>query len=239
MNMIKMLNKIIGILKNDKNYTLDDTYSLKQLLYIVFYRAIQIVNGLIIKIKINSQGIIFCGSHVKIQYGFLIKAGKSLILEDGVVLNAISENGIILGRNVTIAKYSILQCTGVIAHKGVGIKIGNNSAIGAHSYLGGQGGIEIGNDVIMGPGVKIFSENHNFENTDVLIRKQGESRDKVKINDNCWIGANAIILAGVEIGYGCVIAAGSVVTKSLPDNNIAAGVPAKILKQRCLENKKC
>jgi acetyltransferase-like isoleucine patch superfamily enzyme len=237
--MINILSKIIGILKNDKNYSLDDKYNGKELFHIVLYRMMQLLHGLLLKIKINSQGILFCGNNVKIKYGFLIKAGKSLILEDGVILDAISAEGIILGNNVTIAKYSILQCTGVIKKKGVGIKIGNNSAIGAQSYLGGQGGIVIGNDVIMGPGVKIFSENHNFENPDILIRKQGENRKGVKINDNCWIGANVTILDGVEIGYGCVIAAGSVVTKSIPENSIAAGIPSKILKQRCMENKKC
>ena len=79
-----------------------------------------------------------------------------------MILNALSVNGIALGNNVTIAKNSVLQCTGVIAKKGEGIVIGNDSAVGAQSYLGGQGSIEIGDDVIMGPGVKIFSENHNY-----------------------------------------------------------------------------
>jgi acetyltransferase-like isoleucine patch superfamily enzyme len=237
--MMKILGKIIGVLKNDKNYTLDDKYSVKELFYIVLYRMMQLINGFFIKMQIDSKGILFCGKHVNIQYGFLVKAGKSLILEDGVVLNALSENGIILGNNVTIAKYSILQCTGVIARKGVGIKIGNNSAVGGQTYLGGQGGIEIGNDVIMGPGVKIFSENHNFKNPEEVIRKQGENRKGVKINDNCWIGSNVTILDGVEIGAGCVIAAGSVVTKSIPANSIAAGVPTKVIKQRCPEKNKC
>lgn len=231
--MKRIIENIIRLLKNDKNYRLDPNYSLKELFYIVKYRGIQFLRGFFNKIKIGkSNGFIFCGKNVKIEYGFLIKAGKNLILEHSVILNALSENGITLGDNVTIAKGAILQCTGVIAKKGVGIKIGNTSAVGAQSYLGGQGGIEIGNDVIMGPGVRIFSENHNYNIQDIVIRKQGEIRKEVKIGNNCWIGANATILAGVEIGEGCVIAAGSVVTKSIPPNSISTGIPAKVLKSR-------
>lgn len=164
------------------------------------------------------------------QHAYQVLAGKSLIIEDGVHINALSANGIVLGNNVTIAKYAILTCTGVIANRGTGIEIGNNSGIGAQSFLGGQGGIKIGNDVIMGPQVKIFSENHNYDRSDVIIRKQGESRKGISIEDNCWIGAGVTILDGVTISKGCVVAAGSVVTKSIPKNSIAAGVPAKVIK---------
>ena len=99
-------------------------------------------------------------------------------------------------------------------------------------FLADKGGIKIGNDVIMGPQVKIFSENHNYSQTYILIRKQGESRKGVTIGDNCWIGAGVTILDGVSIANGCVIAAGSVVTKSIPENAIVAGVPAKVIKLR-------
>lgn len=231
--LINFVEKIIRLLKSDKKYQLDKQYSSRELFGIIYFRLIQFARGFSKKIKIKkSSGIIFCGKNVKIQYGFLIKMGSSVILEENVILNALSYNGIQLGNNVTIAKNTILQCTGVIAKKGVGIKIGNNSAVGANSYLGGQGGIEIGDDVIMGPNVNIFSENHNYNDVSVVIRKQGETRKGVKINNNCWIGAGTIILDGVEIGEGCVVAAGSVVTKSIPPNSIVAGVPAKIMRSR-------
>ena len=230
--MKNTLEKIIAHLKNDPSYKLDKNYSLKQLFFIVWYRFGQILRGLILKIKISSPGIVFCGRHVIIQHGYQFKAGRSLIIEDGVHINALSDKGIVVGENVTIAKYAILTCTGVIANKGTGIKIGNNSAVGAQSFLGGQGGITIGNDVIMGPQVKIFSENHNYEQTQTVIRKQGEFRKGVVIGDDCWIGAGTIILDGVHISNGCVIAAGSVVTKSVTGNSVVAGIPAKVIKQR-------
>lgn len=229
----KIIILLVKKLKNDDSIQLKTVYTNYEFLYILKYRTLQLIRGFFKKLFVkNISGLCFVGRKVKIEYAFLLKAGKSLILEDGVILNALSKNGITLGRNVTIAKNSILQCTGVVANKGVGIRIGNNSAVGAQSYLGGQGGIDIGDDVIMGPGVMIFSENHNYENPDVIIRKQGESRKGVRINDNCWIGAGSKILDGVEIGEGSVVAAGSVVTKSIPSNCIAAGIPAKVIKNR-------
>ena len=230
--MFILVEKIIGKLKKDPTYKLDSNYSAWEFFLIVYYRMIQIIRGGYYRLFLHSDGILFCGKKVSIRYASKIKAGKSLILEDGVYLDALSVNGIELGDNVTIAKYSVLTCTGVIANKGVGIKIGNNCAIGAQSFLGGQGGIELKNDVIMGPQVKIFSENHNYDNLELLIRKQGESRKNVLIEENCWIGAGVAILAGVTIGKGSIIAAGSVVTKSVPPFSVTAGVPAKVLKSR-------
>lgn len=230
--MRKLIEKIIALLKGDPAYRLDTTYSVRQLFFIVWYRIGQVARGFFIKIRVTTSGIVFGGRGVIIQHAYQMKAGKNLILEEGVFINALSEKGITLGDNVTIAKMSVLSCTGVIASKGVGITIGNSSAVGAQSFLGGQGGIKIGNDVIMGPQVRIFSENHNYALPDVIIRKQGETRKGVTIGDNCWIGAGATILDGVVIEAGCVIAAGAVVTKSVPANSIVAGVPAKIIQTR-------
>lgn len=231
--MIRIIEKIISEIKSDNNYKIKVKLSNRQLLEVVKIRSIQIFRGLLKRARFKKMGgISFIGKYVRFEHAYNIIAGKGLIIEDFVHINALSKKRVILGNNVTIAKYSSLVCTGVIANLGVGIKIGSNSAIGAQSYLGGQGGIEIGDDVIMGPGVMIFSENHNYDSQQIVIRKQGETRKPVKINNNCWIGAGSIILAGVEIEEGCIIAAGSVVTKSISANSIAAGIPAKIIKSR-------
>jgi acetyltransferase-like isoleucine patch superfamily enzyme len=227
-----IVEKVVARIKRNPAYKLDNTYSVKQLYFILWYRFFQVMRGFILKIKVSSSGLIFCGRGAVIQHGYQLKVGRNLILEEGVHIDALSHEGIILGDNVTIAKYSILACTGVIANKGIGIYIGNNSAIGAHSFLGGQGGIKIGSDVIIGPYVKIFSENHNYDLQDIVIRMQGESRKGITIADNCWVGAGAIILDGVAISNGCIIAAGSVVTDSVPENSVVAGVPAKVIKSR-------
>jgi acetyltransferase-like isoleucine patch superfamily enzyme len=233
MNLLRIIEKIISIIKNDNNYRIKTKLTKRQLIEILRVRAIQIFRGFIKRLRFKKiNGIAFIGKYVRLEHGYNISSGKGLIIEDFVHINAFSEQGVILGNNVTIGKYTSVVCSGIIANLGVGIEIGDNSAIGAQSFLGGQGGIEIGGDVIMGPGVRIFSENHNYDNDRVLIRKQGENRNKVLIGNNCWIGAGVTILCGVEIGNGCVIAAGSVVTKSIPENSVVAGVPAKVVRPR-------
>jgi acetyltransferase-like isoleucine patch superfamily enzyme len=228
-----LLENIIKKLKNDSNYKWESSYSFRDLLVILWGRCWQIFRGMSNKFFFKkSKGLLFIGKRVKIKHAYYIIAGRNLILEDNTYINAISEEGIKFGDNVSIGRNSIIIGSAIIAEKGVGIRIGNDTGINAGAYLGGQGGIEIGNNVIVGPGVKIFSENHNFSEANILIKNQGVNREKVIIGNNCWIGAGVIILAGVTIGEGCVVAAGSVVTKSFPSNVIIAGIPGKVLKSR-------
>jgi acetyltransferase-like isoleucine patch superfamily enzyme len=228
-----IIEKLIRKLKNNPDYKWENPYSARALVIIISHRGLQIVRGLYLKLFLKkSSGLIFIGSGVKVRHGYQLSTGKNLILEDNVSINALSTEGIIIGDHVSIARDSILFATGIIAQMGTGIQIGDRTGISARAYFAGQGGIKIGKDVIMGPNVQIFSENHNFANLDLTIKEQGVTKLAVIIEDNCWIGAGATILAGVHIGAGCVIAASSVVTKSVPANSIVAGVPAKVIKSR-------
>ena len=92
--------------------------------------------------------------------------------------------------------------------------------------------IEIGDNVIMGPRINLLAENHGFDRTDVPIKEQGVRRSFIKIEDDCWIGLNAVILQGVTLGHGCIVGAGAVVTKSVPPWSIAVGVPARVVGRR-------
>jgi len=228
-----MIEKLIKTLKNDPNYKWESPHSSRDLFSIAWVRLIQVTRGLFLKPFLKkSKGLLFRGSHVKVRHGYKITAGKNLILEDNVSINALSENGISFGDNVSIARDSILFCTGIIAYRGKGISIGDRTGISARAYFAGQGGITIGNDVIMGPNVQVFSENHIYNDLNLTIKEQGVTKQPVSIGNNCWIGAGSTILAGVTIGDGCVVAAGSVVTKSFAANSVIAGVPAKLIKTR-------
>lgn len=228
-----LIEKIIRTLKGDPNYKWESTYSARDLLTVTQIRFGQVLRGLWIRLFLKKcSGLLFIGSNVKVRHGYQLSAGKNLILEDNVSINALSNNGIVFGDQVSVARDSILFCTGIISQKGTGITIGDRTGINARAYLAGQGGIIIGDDVIMGPNVQIFSENHNFNSPEVIIKDQGVTRQPVNIGNNCWIGGGATILAGVVIGDGCVIAAGSVVTKSVPPNSTVAGIPAKVIKSR-------
>lgn len=227
------IEKIIRKLKKDPGYKWESSYSLRDLSAVTLRRGIQLLRGIWLRLFLKqSSGLLFIGARVSISHAYQLSTGKNTIIEDQVHLNALSEQGIILGDNVSIARDSILICTGVIAQKGTGIRIGSGTGINARAYLGGQGGITIGNDVIFGPEVKIFSENHNYAAPGIAIKAQGVSRKGVCIGDNCWLGAGVTVLDGVTIGEGCVIAAGSVVTRSVPAHSVAAGIPAKVIKNR-------
>jgi acetyltransferase-like isoleucine patch superfamily enzyme len=228
-----MIEKLISKLKNDPNYKLEASHSNRDLFAVAWVRFFQLMRGLFLKFFLKrSAGLVFAGTHVKVRHGYQISAGKNLIIDDNVSINALSTNGITIGDNVSIARDSILFCTGVIAHRGTGITIGDRTGIGARAFLAGQGGITIGDDVITGPNIQIFSENHNFSNLQLTIKEQSVTKQAVVIGNNCWLGGGITILAGVTIGDGCVVAAGSVVNKSFPANSIIAGVPANLIKNR-------
>ena len=161
-----------------------------------------------------------------------IKWGKFLRLGNQVAISALSKNGIQFGNNVSIGAFSRVIVSTSLNNIGNKIVIGNNVGIGEFAYLGGAGGLEIGDECIVGQYLSCHPENHNYEDLEIAIRHQGVTRKGIKIGNNCWIGSKVTILDGVSIGQGCIIAAGSVVTKSFPENSIIGGVPAKLLKNR-------
>ena len=109
--------------------------------------------------------------------------------------------------------------------------IGDYSGVGRNCLI--QGGVHIGNHVMMGPEVYIYTQNHNFKRTDITMDKQGWSAEKpVVIEDDVWIGSRVTILPGVTIGEGSIVGASSVVTKSCPPYSVVAGNPAVIVKSR-------
>lgn len=111
------------------------------------------------------------------------------------------------------------------------LSIGNNSGVGINANI--QGDITIGDNVMMGPEVAIYTVNHCADRIDIPMNVQGITPEKpVVIGNDVWIGTRVIILGGVKVGTGSIIAAGSVVTKSIPAYTIVAGVPAKVVKVR-------
>ncbi len=131
-----------------------------------------------------------------------------------------------LGKGSTIAPTATLRF-------GERITIGSNTHINhlCGIWASNDATIEIGNDVLFGPGVYINSANHNFKRGK-LIREQYGNHKSVKIGNDAWLGANAIVLPGVTIGDGSVIGAGAVVTKDIPPYSIAVGNPAAVIKKR-------
>lgn len=119
------------------------------------------------------------------------------------------------------------------------ISVSDNVYIGQGAFMLAQlSHIYIGRDTAIGPNCTIIGGDHRFDIVGKPINcysqadKLPQNDQDVRIEEDVWLGCNVTILKGVTIGRGCVVAAGAVVTKSLPPYSIAAGVPAKVIKQR-------
>lgn len=114
------------------------------------------------------------------------------------------------------------------------IVVGNNTAFNMNVHINASvgGEIRIGEWCLIGPNVVMRTASHRHDDPNFLIRQQGHFIGDIHIEDDVWIGANAVILGGVRIGRGAVIGAGAVVVKDVPSMAIAVGVPTKVIKFR-------
>lgn len=112
------------------------------------------------------------------------------------------------------------------------LEIGENVFFNRNVYITAFEKVCIGNNVLIGPNTIINSGNHNYLNSKVLIAEQGHTYKPIIIENDVWIGADCKILAGVTIGKGAVVGAGSVVTKNIAPYSVVAGIPARAIKKR-------
>ncbi|MCR5713227.1 MAG: acyltransferase [Prevotella sp.] len=132
-------------------------------------------------------------------------------------------------RKFHLGRYSVIE-SGACINNAVGdVIIGDHTRIGLHNTVIGP--VTIGSHVNLAQGITVTALNHNFDVQDKRIDEQGVNTVPVIIEDDVWIGANAVVLPGVRIGTHSVVAAGAVVTKDVLPHSLVAGVPAKLIKQ--------
>ena len=132
-------------------------------------------------------------------------------------------------RRFRLGNYSVIE-SGACINNAVGdVIIGDHTRVGLHNTVIGP--VTIGNHVNLAQGITVSALNHNFDTTDKRIDEQGVNTTPVVIEDDVWIGTNAVVLPGVRIGTHSVVAAGAVVTKDVPPHSLVAGVPAKVIKK--------
>ena len=131
-------------------------------------------------------------------------------------------------RKFSIGDYSVIESFACINNAVGDVMIGDHTRIGLHNTIIGP--VKIGSHVNLAQGITVTALNHNFNDAEKRIDEQGVSTNPVTIEDDVWVGANAVILPGVTIGNHCVVAAGAVVTKDVPPHSLVAGVPAKVIK---------
>ena len=155
-----------------------------------------------------------------------IKISQNSLIKRGTILNGHSSSkafGLVLGHGTYIKEYCYIDSYGGY------IDINANCSIGQHCLIAGQGGISIGEYVMIGAFTYILSSNHVFDTLELPYALQGDRCKGVHIGNNVWIGGGSMILDGVTIGRNSVIAAGTIVTKDVPPN-VLVGNDLKIRK---------
>lgn len=182
------------------------------------------------------------GSNQPSDRGFAAWLGRRLALRNRRVAiapsAAISPGALISPRSgaIAIGPRSGISCGAVIAGN---VEIGSDSSVQNYTVVVGYGTpedpaglVRIGNDVRIGAHCMIVGGNHRFDDPSKPIRTQGIEAAPITIEDDVWIGGNVNIIAGVTIGHGSVIGAGSVVTHDIPPMSVAVGSPARVIKTR-------
>lgn len=167
----------------------------------------------------------------RVSFAAYIKGHERIALGGGCKIHADASvdasrsPGVRFGDKVTLNRYAYVQ-----GGNG-GVRLGDRVEINNFSIVNGTGGVDIGDDTVIGPGVRIISYQHRTARG-ATIRSQPVNALPIRIGRDVWIGANAIILAGVTVGDGAVVAAGAVVREDVPAFAVVAGVPATIKKMR-------
>lgn len=196
--------------------------------------AAMVARGAALRVRVgHAGGPLLVGRGVRVRGAALITTRGRLSIEDGAELQAISRRGLSFGSGVSIGAMTMIRPSSYYGGPlGEGLVMGDRSSIGPWGYIGCSGLVTIGDDVMFGPGVHVYAENHDFDDLGSTIKSQGVTRAPVTIEDDCWIASGVTVTAGVTIGRGSVVAAGSVVTKNVPPMSVAAGVPARVLRTR-------
>ncbi len=227
--MIDKLLKIAG----KKDFCIDERIPNGYLFCIIKKYCFMILRGFIKSLYISGvSNMCFIGRNVSLIDKKNIHIGEKAKIHNDVIIDALSEEGVYIGKNVVLGKKTEILCTGSLNHVGKGLKIGDGSTFGESCFFGAAGGIVIGENVVGGQFIRFHAENHNYDNTTILIREQGVTHKGIDIGDNCWIGSGVVFLDGARLGAGCVVAANAVVRGVIPPNSVIGGIPAKIIKKR-------
>ena len=229
MALTEKLLKIAG----KEELRLDKNISKKYIISLLWKYGLMMIRGRLFAVGYTLiHRSVFIGKRVKVLEKKHLSIGEKAKIHDNVYIDALSVEGVSIGKNSILGRNTRIECTGSIRSIGKGLIIGDRTTFGSDCFFGAAGGIEIGDDVVAGQYIRFHSENHTYDDLTKLIKDQGVTHKGIIIRNNCWIGAGAVFLDGAELGEGCVVAANAVVTKAFPENSVIGGVPAKIIKKR-------
>jgi len=208
-------------------------YMLEQLLYAAVGWVPTIIGiglrGVLYKLILKMDGLAAIENNVRLRFADHIRLGHGVYLDQGTYLHA-TPGGITIGNDTIVMHGAVLHVYNFRDMPNSGITIGRNSLIGEYTVIRGQGGVAIGDRVYTSPFTQIIAVNHVFDDPAKPFVDQGITAEGIVIEDDVWLGANVVVVDGVRIGRGAVVAAGAVVTKDVAPYTVVAGVPAKPIK---------
>jgi acetyltransferase-like isoleucine patch superfamily enzyme len=187
------------------------------------------LRGAAYRLAMRIDGLAAIEPHVRLRHMRNIRLGRGVYLDQGVYLHA-TPGGIEIGDRTTIMHNTELHVFNFRDLPHAFIRIGRDTFVGESVVVRGQGGVSIGNSVLIAPGAKILAINHNYADVTRPVIEQGISGRGISIEEGAWIGAGACVLDGVTVGRGAVVGANAVVTRDVPAHTVVVGSPAQVVK---------
>jgi acetyltransferase-like isoleucine patch superfamily enzyme len=173
------------------------------------------------------RGVVF-GHGVVLRHPAKIRIGDGVTVDDLVLLDAkgSSNRGIDIGDGVFLGRGTILSC------KDGDIRLGDHTNLGFHCEIFSGSTVTVGRHGLFAAQAYLVGGGHEFEDAGLAVIDQPRTSRGIALGDNVWLGTGARVLDGVRIGSNVVVGANAVVNTDLPDGAVAAGVPARVLRQR-------
>jgi len=168
------------------------------------------------------------GQNVVLRHPHKIRVGSNVIVDDNCCLDAkgTDNKGIDIDDGVFLGRNTILSC------KNGNIHLEERANLGFNCEIFSGGDVRVGKDVLFAAYVYLVGGDHIYDRTDIPVSHQGRTSQGIVVGDGCWLGAHVVVADGVQIGQDAIVGAGAVVLKDIPDFYVAAGVPAKPIKDR-------
>lgn len=187
------------------------------------------LRAILYRLILKMDGLAAIERNVRLRFASNIRLGKGCYLDENVYIHA-TPGGVTIGENTLVMHGAILHVYNFRNLPQAGIWIGRDSLIGEYTVIRGQGGVKIGDRVYTSPMTQLIAVNHVFEDPERPFVEQGITAQGIVVEDDVWLGANAVITDGVRVGRGAVVAAGAVVTEDVPPHTVVGGVPARVIR---------
>lgn len=168
------------------------------------------------------------GAHVVLRHPHKIRIGDNVVIDDGCCLDAkgTTNEGITIGNGVFVGRNTILSC------KNGDIFLDDEANVGFNVEVFSAARVRIGKRVLVAAYTYLVGGDHLYDRVDIPVLYQGRTARGIEVDDNVWLGAHVVVADGTTVGHDAIVGAGAVVMGEIPPFHIAAGVPARIVRDR-------